>query len=111
MGRKCFRILADIETDPLKILDGKLGIETGEKSVWYLLDVPGLYDLAFMACVMIGTICLLVAFMHYLVVSKRELKAEIKANIVQRMFILFVIGMAASIMDIFLIIGKWLNGG
>ena len=103
-------ILVDIPLDPLEILEGSLGIRTDSNSVWYLLDIPGLYDLFFMITMMTGAICLLISFIQFLLIRKRELKAEIKADIVHRMWILFLFGMAAAIMDALLLIGKMLNG-
>lgn len=110
MGDMFCRILADIETDPLKILDGKLGIETGDKTIWYLMDIPGLYDLLMMVAIMVGVIFMLLAFMHYLVATNKNTKSDIKGDIMQRAEILFLIGMSVTIMDILLLIGKALNG-
>ena len=105
-----FRILADIPLNPLEILEGNLGIKTDSNSVWYLLDIPGLYELFFMITMMTGAICLLLSFIQFLLIRKRELKAEIKADIMHRMWILFLFGIAAAIMDALLLIGKMLNG-
>lgn len=97
-------------TDPLDILEGRLDIETGSNSLWYLLDVPGLYELFFMISMMTGAICLLLSMIHFLMVRKRDLKAEIKADIMHRILLLFLLGMGITIMDALLLVGKMLNG-
>lgn len=104
------KILADIPTEPLEIIEKNLEIKTDRKSIWYLLDIPGLYNLFFMVTIMTGTICLLLSLIHFLMIRKREIKAEIKADIMHRIGILGLFGMAIAILDVLLLVGKMLNG-
>lgn len=99
-----------IQTNPLDILSGSdgiaYGIRRGTTGLFFLMDMGGMSSIFTQMILYVGVIAIVAGAIGLLFVRKKDMRAELKANIMQRFLILFLAGNVVTFMDLLLAIGK-----